>query len=109
MKKWLMHTRLCEDINTYSMNLMVLFYLQTLNLMPSIERLQKNVKEDKALKVGGKYRFQINFIVFCILFRKIFTYVLPKSVYTNEVFFLTLTWKTKIIKKKKYRNTTENF
>ncbi|XP_011184128.1 terminal uridylyltransferase Tailor [Zeugodacus cucurbitae] len=43
MKKWLERTRLNEHITTYCMSLMVFYYLQIKNCMPSIETLQKNM------------------------------------------------------------------
>ncbi|XP_067619976.1 terminal uridylyltransferase Tailor [Eurosta solidaginis] len=41
MKKWLERTKLNERITTYCMSLMVIYYLQTKNALPSIYTLQK--------------------------------------------------------------------
>ncbi|XP_036334712.1 terminal uridylyltransferase Tailor-like [Rhagoletis pomonella] len=43
MKKWLERTRLNRHITTYCMSLMVIYYLQINNFLPSIETLQKNM------------------------------------------------------------------
>ncbi|XP_053969668.1 terminal uridylyltransferase Tailor [Anastrepha ludens] len=43
MKKWLERTRLNKHITTYCMSLMVIYFLQVKNVLPSIELLQKNM------------------------------------------------------------------
>ncbi|XP_075146734.1 tailor [Haematobia irritans] len=52
VKKWIHHTGFVNEISTYSMNLMVIFYLQILNLLPPLEKLFRNVDKETALSVG---------------------------------------------------------
>lgn len=55
MKKWLHRTGVNSEMNTYSIILMVIFYLQTENILPSLEKLQENVNMENAFTVGRKY------------------------------------------------------
>ncbi|XP_046805964.1 terminal uridylyltransferase Tailor [Lucilia cuprina] len=52
LKKWLNRTSLNKEISTYSIILMVIFYLQTEKALPSVETFQANIKQEKALTVG---------------------------------------------------------
>lgn len=55
MKKWLNRLGLKGDFSTYSMNLMVIFYLQKLNHLPPLSKLFDNVDMQTALIIGRKY------------------------------------------------------
>lgn len=57
MKKWLNRTGQKSDFTTYSMNLMVIFYLQQQNYLPPIFKFFENVNASSALTVGRMYLF----------------------------------------------------
>ncbi|XP_055851128.1 terminal uridylyltransferase Tailor [Episyrphus balteatus] len=48
LKKWIERSKLNEHITTYSAVLLVIFYLQTKNLLPSIKALQDGLEDDQA-------------------------------------------------------------
>uniref|UniRef100_A0A1I8Q2T5 Poly(A) RNA polymerase mitochondrial-like central palm domain-containing protein n=1 Tax=Stomoxys calcitrans TaxID=35570 RepID=A0A1I8Q2T5_STOCA len=59
IKKWKHHIGFDKEISTYSMNLMVIFYLQTLDILPPFEKLFRNVDVENSLQVGpwlGSYQ-----------------------------------------------------
>ncbi|XP_058985004.1 terminal uridylyltransferase Tailor-like [Musca domestica] len=52
MKRWLQLIGMKNDFNTYSINLMVIFYLQTLEHLPPIAKLFEDVNMETALVIG---------------------------------------------------------
>lgn len=54
MKRWLQLIGMKNDFNTYSINLMVIFYLQTLEHLPPIAKLFEDVNMETALVIGRK-------------------------------------------------------
>uniref|UniRef100_A0A1A9ZNU8 Poly(A) RNA polymerase mitochondrial-like central palm domain-containing protein n=1 Tax=Glossina pallidipes TaxID=7398 RepID=A0A1A9ZNU8_GLOPL len=52
LKKWLHRTGLNEDYSTYSIVLMVIYFLQIREVVPSVEFLQKRIDFNKAISIG---------------------------------------------------------
>ena len=69
LKKWLHRTNLNNEICSYGIILMTIFYLQNKNVLPSMKRLQQNINAEKALTVGRKLKIYILFIfIYKIIF-----------------------------------------
>ncbi|XP_037899423.1 terminal uridylyltransferase Tailor-like isoform X1 [Glossina fuscipes] len=52
LKWWLRRTGLNEDYSTYSIVLMVIYFLQMREVVPSVEFLQKRIDFNKAISIG---------------------------------------------------------
>ncbi|KAM7360327.1 tailor [Cochliomyia hominivorax] len=51
-KKWIYLIGLGNELSTYSVILMIIFYLQNMNVLPSMKKFQENINEENAVKIG---------------------------------------------------------